>query len=101
MFLRLFNFLLLQCLGAAAGYWLLAPVHEWRGAAVGLLLAGLLAVLLDASKALRLLHWLRQGDVAEPPVRRGVWGEVAARTRRLVRAREQQVRDSDSRLQDF
>lgn len=101
MFLRLFNFLLLQCLGAAAGYWLLAPAHEWRGAAIGVLLAGVLAVLLDASKALRLLHWLRQGDVAEPPVRRGVWGEVAERTRRLVRAREQQVRDSDSRLQDF
>lgn len=102
MLLRLLTFVLLQCLGAALGWWLLAIwLDVGQSVAVGMLLAGILAVLLDTSKALRLLNWLRRGDVAEVPLHRGLWGEVAERTRRLVRAREQQVRESDSRLEHF
>ena len=101
MLLRLFSFLLLQALGGVTGALLAPQALQIRGALVGMLLAGLLWVLWDFSRALRLLNWLRQGDVADVPLRHGLWGEVAERTRRLVRGREQQTRASDARLQDF
>jgi two-component system phosphate regulon sensor histidine kinase PhoR len=47
------------------------------------------------------LQWLRRGDVSDVPLKHGLWGEVVDRARRLVRAREQQIRESDARLQDF
>ncbi|HCY14533.1 MAG: phosphate regulon sensor histidine kinase PhoR [Curvibacter sp. GWA2_64_110] len=101
MFLRLFSFLLIQCLGGVAGA-LVAPEDlQIRGALAGMLAAGLLWVLFDFSRGLRLLNWLRRGDVSDVPLKHGLWGEVADRARRLVRAREQQIRESDTRLQDF
>ena len=90
---------------------------------------GLLAVLvlaaawllLDLWRAARLLRWLRACNLADsrargaegdaeagsatlPPPPRGLgslWGEMADRTRRLLRHREQRVRDSQHRLQEF
>jgi two-component system, OmpR family, phosphate regulon sensor histidine kinase PhoR len=101
MFLRLFSFLLVQCLGGVAGAWLAPESLQIRGALAGMLVAGLLWVMLDFSRGLRLLNWLRQGDMSDVPLKHGLWGEVADRTRRLVRGREQQIRESDTRLQDF
>lgn len=101
MFLRLFSFLLIQCLGALAGAWVAPEALQVRGALAGMAVAGLLWVLLDFSRGLQLLNWLRQGDVAEIPLKHGLWGEVADRARRLVRGREQQIRESNARLQDF
>lgn len=101
MFLRLFSFLLLQLIGGIAGA-LVAPQElQIRGALAGMLAAGLLWVVLDFSRGLRLLQWLRRGDLGEVPFRDGLWGEVADRSRRLVRAREQKIQESDTRLQDF
>lgn len=101
MFLRLFSFLLIQCLGGVAGA-LVAPEDlQIRGALAGMLAAGLLWVLFDFSRGLRLLNWLRQGDMTDVPLQHGLWGEVADRARRLVRGREQQIRESDTRLHDF
>ncbi len=101
MFLRLFSFLLLQLIGGIAGA-LVAPQElQIRGALAGMLAAGLLWVVLDFSRGLRLLQWLRRGDLGEVPFRHGLWGEVADRSRRLVRAREQKIQESDTRLQDF
>ena len=101
MFLRLFSFLLIQCLGGVTGAWLAPQDLQIRGALAGMLGAGLLWVLLDFSRGLRLLQWLRRGDVSDTPLKYGMWGEVADRARRLVRAREQQTRESETRLQDF
>lgn len=101
MFLRLFSFLLLQLIGGIAGA-LVAPQElQIRGALAGMLAAGLLWVVLDFSRGLRLLQWLRRGDLGEVPFRHGLWGEVADRSRRLVRAREHKIQESDTRLQDF
>jgi len=101
MFLRLFSFLLIQCLGALAGAWAAPDALQIRGALAGMSVAGLLWVLLDFSRGLKLLNWLRQADVSDVPLNYGLWGEVADRARRLVRGREQQIRESDARLQDF
>lgn len=101
MFLRLFSFLLIQCLGALAGAWVAPEALQIRGALAGMAVAGLLWVLLDFSRGLQLLNWLRQGDVSEIPLKHGLWGDVADRARRLVRGREQLIRESNARLQDF
>lgn len=101
MFLRLLSFLLIQCLGGLAGAWVVPQALHVRGALAGMLGAGLLWVLLDFSRGLRLLQWLRRGDVSDTPLTHGLWGEVADRARRLVRSREQARRESETRLQDF
>lgn len=101
MFLRLLSFFLIQCLGGIVGAWLAPEALQIRGALAGMLGAGLLWVLVDFLRGLRALQWLRRGDVSDVPLKHGLWGEVVDRARRLVRAREQQIRDSDARLQDF
>lgn len=101
MFLRLFSFFLIQCLGGIGGALLAPDALQIRGALAGMLGAGLLWVLVDFLRGLRALQWLRRGDVSDVPLKHGLWGEVVDRARRLVRAREQQIRESDARLQDF
>ncbi len=101
MFLRLLSFFLIQCLGGVGGAWLAPEALQIRGALAGMLGAGLLWVLVDFLRGLRVLQWLRRGDVSDVPLKHGLWGEVVDRARRLVRAREQQIRESDARLQDF
>ncbi len=101
MLLQLVLFLLIQCLGAFVGMWLAPEALQIRGALAGMLVAGLLWVLVDFTRGLRVLQWLRNGDVSDVPLKLGLWGEVAERARRLVRHREQETRDSDRRLQNF
>ncbi|QKO21461.1 phosphate regulon sensor histidine kinase PhoR [Rhodoferax sp. BAB1] len=101
MLLQLVLFLLIQCLGAVVGMWLAPEALQIRGALAGMLVAGLLWVLVDFTRGLRVLQWLRNGDVSDVPLKLGLWGEVAERARRLVRQREQETRDSDRRLQNF
>lgn len=101
MFLRLLSFLLIQSLGAVTGAWLAPAGLQVRGALAGMLVAGLLWVLLDFSRGLRLLQWLRRGEMGDTPLKHGLWGEVADRVRRLVRAQELQTRESQTRLRDF
>jgi two-component system phosphate regulon sensor histidine kinase PhoR len=101
MFLRLFSFFLIQCLGGIGGAVLAPDALQIRGALAGMLGAGLLWVLVDFLRGLRALQWLRRGDVSDVPLKHGLWVEVVDRARRLVRAREQQIRESDARLQDF
>jgi len=101
MLLHLVIFLLLQVLGALIGIWLAPEALEIRGGLAGMLLMGLLWVLVDFMRGLRVLHWLRNGDVSDVPLKLGLWGEAAERARRLVRQREHETRDSNRRLQDF
>jgi len=101
MFLRLVIFLLFQCAGALAG-WQLWPEHiSLAGALVGGVAGGVVWVLLDIARGMRVLQWLRIGKATEVPVKIGLWGEVSDRARRLIRSREQQIRDGEHRLQDF
>ncbi len=105
MFLRLTYFLLCELSGAVLGAFLadilFAGANRWSGAFVGMLAAGAAWMLTDSVRSERVLHWLRGGDLDNTAVRWGMWGEVAARTRRLVRTQEQQTENSDARLAGF
>ncbi len=59
MLLRLISFLLLQGLGGLTGVLLAPEALEIRGGLAGMLIAGLLWVLVDFTRGLRLLQWLR------------------------------------------
>ncbi len=68
---------------------------------MGVVAGGLVWVLLDTARAMRVLQWLRQDNVTATPVSRGLWGEVSQRVRRLVRSGEQETKASEARLQAF
>ena len=97
MWFRSMTFLVLLSAGGAAGWWLAA----WPGAAGGLLLGAFLWWLQDTLRALRLLRWMRQGDLATLPRQRGLWGEAGDRVRRLLRQEMRRATDAEHRLQDF
>ncbi|MFN4362050.1 MAG: phosphate regulon sensor histidine kinase PhoR [Hylemonella sp.] len=101
MFLRFLFFLLLQTLGGIAGAQVFPEALRIRGALAGMLMAGLVWVLLDFSRGLKLLQWLKNEDFSGQPFRHGLWGELADRVRRLVRQRERRIEESEVRLQDF
>lgn len=101
MFWRLCSFLLSQITGGLAGGYIARDASPLAGALAGLVSGGLVWFLLDLSRGARLLRWLRRGNVSNVAVTSGLWGEVSDRARRLIRAREQQTRDSENRLQDF
>ena len=101
MLWRFFRFFLFQLAGGLIGYWLLPIDNATLGALVGLVYASVLWALIDLRRGQVLLAWLREGDTAQPPSIAGLWGEVADRTRRLVRQREQELQNSESRLREF
>jgi two-component system phosphate regulon sensor histidine kinase PhoR len=101
MFLRLFIFFLFQIVGALIGYQLGSDQNPWLGALTGLMLGGLAWTLFDIRRGIRVLDWLRIGNSADVPLKLGLWGEVSDRARRTIRSREQQIRESEARLQDF
>lgn len=98
---RLFRFFLFQLAGALLGRFLLRGSSPAQGAILGLLAASLLWVLIDLRRGARLLLWLKRGETAAPARVDGLWGEVADRTWRLVKARERKAADSEARLQEF
>lgn len=101
MLWRLFSFIALQAVAAGVTWLVLSPMDRWWpvwAAAVG---GGYLWLVLDASRGMRLLRWLRKDDASELLLGRGVWGEAADRMRRLLRARERLVVEADAKLQDF
>ena len=55
----------------------------------------------DLLRGVRVLRWLRTGDMVSVPSMRGIWGEAADRARRLLRKQEAQIRDSQDRLQEI
>ncbi|WP_296445986.1 phosphate regulon sensor histidine kinase PhoR [Rhodoferax sp. UBA5149] len=101
MFWRFFSFFLCQFAGGLAGWYVASPAAAQTGALVGIVLGGLGWLLVDLSRSMRLLRWLRVGDASDVAMRTGLWGEVSDRARRLIRAREQMTRESQNRLQDF
>lgn len=97
MLWRITYFLLWQLVGAGLGWWEAGP----RGAALGAVLAGWIFFVWDLLRGARVLRWLRNGDLAEVPAMRGIWGEAADRARRLLRKQEALVRESQGQLQEI
>ncbi len=97
MLWRITYFLLWQIAGGGLGLWQGGP---W-GAALGAALAAWAWFVWDLLRGARVLRWLRNGDLAEVPAMRGIWGEAADRARRLLRRQEAQVRESQDRLQEI
>jgi len=94
---RILTFVACQLAGGLLGWWL---DHE-RGTVMGLVAGSLLWLAADTLRAARVLRWLRQADVSQAPVMRGMWGETADRVRRALRVREMEVLDAQRRLQEF
>ena len=104
MFWRFLYFSLSQLAGGLLGWYVvhrLQPQSALAGALGGVLVAGMACLLVDLVRGARLLQWLRAGDTASAALTGGLWGEVADRARRQMRARDQQIQASDARLQDF
>ena len=97
MLFRLSVFLAIELAGALPGWWL----AQEAGALAGLALSSLVWFGIDLLRGLRVLRWLRRNDAVPDLSMRGLWGEVADRTRRGFHAREVQAAESQRRLQDF
>jgi two-component system phosphate regulon sensor histidine kinase PhoR len=97
MTLRVLAFLLLLAAGAMAGWWLQGE----QGAIGGLVLGALLWFVFDTERGLRVVRWLRRGDLAAAPRVGGLWGEAADRMRRALVHREREVDAARGRLQEF
>ena len=97
MLWRISFFLLWQLAGGGLGWWQGGP---W-GAALGAAIAAWMWFVWDLLRSVRVLRWLRTGDLASVPSMRGIWGEAADRARRLLRKQEAQIRDSQDRLQEI
>ena len=91
--------------GAGLGLW----AASVRGLAVGLLVGVLTWLVFDSFYLARLLKWLRMEQNREAPASLvgplpglpGVWGEAADRMRRLLKNRDQQLQESQARLDEF
>lgn len=104
MLWRFFSLLLLVLLGSLIGFFwgFLKHVDEaWVWLLTGALIAGWLWWGLDAMRGLRVVTWLRSGDLGMAPQMMGLWGEVVERARRLLRERERQIDAGEQRLKDF
>ena len=91
--------------GGGLGFW----VASEKGLALGVVLAAFVWLAFDSLYVARLLNWLRfeQGNetpevmVSALPDMPGVWGEAANRIRRLLKNRDQQLKESHARLEEF
>jgi two-component system phosphate regulon sensor histidine kinase PhoR len=107
MFWRFVSFIACQLMGGLLGWSVTSTsahvlsIMSVLGILSGVVLGGICWVLFDLSRGARLLRWLREGDVSEPVMSTGLWGEVSSRARRLIRSKEQVTRDTQSQLQDF
>ncbi|MBT2325058.1 phosphate regulon sensor histidine kinase PhoR [Variovorax paradoxus] len=94
---RIATFLIASLIGGAAA----GVPFGWRFMWLGAWLGAVLWLVLDAWRAQRLLHVLRNDAAGLPSRGAGVWGELAERIRKLLREREQQTRQAEDRLQEF
>jgi two-component system phosphate regulon sensor histidine kinase PhoR len=101
MFWRLFSFVLFQGVAAGIGWYVAIPGGKVVAALVLALTGGYVWLLVDVSRGVRLLRWLRD-EMANPvALGNGLWSEVSDRVRRMARARERLTAESENRLQDF
>ena len=99
---RLLAALLALALGGAIGFLAGAALKSADvGALIGALAGVGSVVLVDVLRAGRLLRWLRDGPDSAGPREAGLWGELAYRIERALRAREQALADEQRRLDEF
>ena len=99
---RLMVILLALAVGAALGWWVGVMLRApGAGAVLGALGGAALVVLRDALHAGRLLRWLRDSELNAAPRDPGLWGELAYRIERALRAREQALSGERRRLDEF
>ncbi len=105
---RFLSYLICQLIGGVVVGILayrLEPLNRYfavyGGVLVGVVIGGLIWFVIDFIRGARLLRWIRSGDTSNSVVSGGVWGELSDRVRRLLRAREGEIKASDARLQDF
>jgi len=103
----------ITCMAAGGGLgWLIARDGSALGLSAGLVLGALVWLVLDSICLTRLLGWLRTeqnnetsdslaSTVSSPSGLPGAWGELADRTRRLLKNRDQQLHESQARLDEF
>jgi len=103
VFGRFFSLLLLLIAGASLGYfWAQSQeLYAMFYLVVGSLVGAMLWWFWDAMRGLRVVSWLRSGDLAAVPNTFGLWGAVVDRTRRLLRERERAITASEQRLKEF
>ncbi len=82
---------------AGAAWW----YGGWTAALAMVALVSWGWVLQQLWRAHRLEVWLRAGQVANQPVLKGLWRDLADRMRRLLQQRDQQVQVHADRLQHF
>lgn len=85
----------------AAGGLLGWAVAGDRGAELGLVAGAVAWFTLETVRAVRVLRWLRRGDLRAAPRVGGLWGEALDRVRRGLVLREKQTAEAERRLQVF
>ncbi len=101
MLFRIAIFVVVLLLGAALGA---ALAGQW-GAALGVIVAAVTWFVADLLRGLRVARWLRRIDSglddARFPAMSGLWGEIAERARRALRASDQRTHKAQARLEEF
>ena len=102
-------FLVCMLVGGTLGWWVAARNGMAFGFGTGFGLAALGWLVVDSIRLGKLLGWLRSEQnndmpgvmAGAAPRIAGVWGEVADRTRRLLKARDEQYQEIQGRLDEF
>jgi len=103
VFGRFISLLALLFIGATLGYfWAQSQeLYAMFYLVIGSLVGAMLWWLWDAMRGMRVVSWLRSGNLENIPNTFGLWGAVVDRTRRLLKEREQTILKSEQRLKDF
>jgi two-component system, OmpR family, phosphate regulon sensor histidine kinase PhoR len=102
-------FLACMLVGGTLGWWIAARNGMAFGLGTGFGLAALGWLVVDSIRLGKLLGWLRSEQnndmpgvtAGAAPRIAGVWGEVANRTRRLLKVRDEQYQEIQGRLDEF
>ncbi len=100
MLFRILIFLVVLLAGAVLG----AVLGGQWGAALGVIAAAVTWFVADLLRGLRVARWLWRidaGDEGRFPAMSGLWGEIADRARRALRARDLRTRQAQARLEEF
>jgi two-component system phosphate regulon sensor histidine kinase PhoR len=101
MFARVLHFLCWLGFGGVIGLGLRNYFNEPLAVLWGVIVAAPLWVLRDAWLSERLLHWLHSDKPTDFGIKFGVWAEIAGRVQRLLRDRERESAERQSRLDSF
>lgn len=101
MFGRLFLFFCWLGFGGAVGLGLRSYFNEPLAVLWGVVVAALLWVLREIWQGVRLLRWLHSDRPIDFGIKSGVWAEIAGRVQRLLRDRERESAERQSRLDSF